>query len=257
MACIFGHKWNGCTCTRCGKARDSEHEWTRKDRECREVCANCGKTREVEHEWNGCICTRCGKIREAEHEWMRMDKECREVCAKCGRQRGTSHYYVQHRCINCGRIQRVTSQEAPIVIGMLTGRVQMLLKENGGSFSPCASECTRYALSIKTIMNSECFEGRCHPTLESFLHAYAPLERDYSMLTSLGAHALYATCAVYGTSEELRDYIDRKPDAEESKREMIRLMSKFYQDYVVSGTGAKMTDGEFLCAPGDCPEEFV
>ena len=27
MACIFGHKWNGCKCNKCGKTRDEQHLW--------------------------------------------------------------------------------------------------------------------------------------------------------------------------------------------------------------------------------------
>ena len=37
MACLFGHEWNGCKCTKCGKVRDAGHSW------------------------NGCICKTCGK----------------------------------------------------------------------------------------------------------------------------------------------------------------------------------------------------
>ena len=25
LSCLFGHKWNGCTCDKCGKARDRHH----------------------------------------------------------------------------------------------------------------------------------------------------------------------------------------------------------------------------------------
>ena len=37
MACLFGHKWDGCRCTKCGKTRDEGHAW------------------------DGCVCTACGK----------------------------------------------------------------------------------------------------------------------------------------------------------------------------------------------------
>lgn len=26
MACLFGHKWNGCKCTKCGKVRNEGHK---------------------------------------------------------------------------------------------------------------------------------------------------------------------------------------------------------------------------------------
>ena len=37
MACLFGHKWNGCKCTKCGKTRDELHDWKK------DTCKNCGK----------------------------------------------------------------------------------------------------------------------------------------------------------------------------------------------------------------------
>ena len=40
MACLFGHKWNGCKCEVCGKVRDAAHSW------------------------DGCVCKTCGKQTE-------------------------------------------------------------------------------------------------------------------------------------------------------------------------------------------------
>ena len=37
MACLFGHKWDGCKCTRCGKLRNEQHNW----KTCK--CYRCGK----------------------------------------------------------------------------------------------------------------------------------------------------------------------------------------------------------------------
>jgi len=37
MACLLGHKWNGCKCEKCGKTRDMQHKWLG----C--VCESCGK----------------------------------------------------------------------------------------------------------------------------------------------------------------------------------------------------------------------
>ena len=55
--CLFGHKWNGCKCSRCGKTRDEQHDWEG----C--ICRRCGKTR---HNWDACSCRQCGKTR---HDW--------------------------------------------------------------------------------------------------------------------------------------------------------------------------------------------
>ena len=50
LACkIIGHKWDGCTCQRCGALRDEEHDW------------------------NSCTCRKCGKVRDEEQYhsyWM-------------------------------------------------------------------------------------------------------------------------------------------------------------------------------------------
>ena len=62
LMCIFGHKWNGCKCDRCGKIRDEQHDWDL----CKGKCKRCGKTQAVQHEWNGCKCKKCGKER---HDW--------------------------------------------------------------------------------------------------------------------------------------------------------------------------------------------
>ena len=56
MACLFGHKWNGCKCEKCGKIRDTDHQWDG----CK--CLNCGKTRDEGHDWKDGKCTKCGKI---------------------------------------------------------------------------------------------------------------------------------------------------------------------------------------------------
>ena len=80
IICILrGHKWNGCTCTRCGEVRDEQH---RPDK-CGETCQICGRV--VQHRWNvvheetvgpneyGCVenvtttifkCAKCGKLRK-------------------------------------------------------------------------------------------------------------------------------------------------------------------------------------------------
>lgn len=45
MACLFGHKWNGCKCGVCGKTRDEGHGFRLVDDKCMEKCVICGKTR--------------------------------------------------------------------------------------------------------------------------------------------------------------------------------------------------------------------
>jgi len=62
MACLFGHKWEGCKCSKCGKLRDEQHSWQEKGG-CYKICNGC-KTTEVNHKWikkdGHKICEKCG-----------------------------------------------------------------------------------------------------------------------------------------------------------------------------------------------------
>lgn len=105
LACKLGrHKWNGCTCTQCGKRRqnpvDADHDW-QPDGDCARRCARCGKTKE-EHCWlteTACLdeCVDCGKKR-IHHQ----------VGALKGRGYDVSEdlYYTDYRCQRCGRAFR-------------------------------------------------------------------------------------------------------------------------------------------------------
>ena len=55
ISCLFGHKWNGCKCSRCGKTRDESHAW------------------------KGCTCTICGKTRDEGHVWKPTKNACVQV----------------------------------------------------------------------------------------------------------------------------------------------------------------------------------
>ncbi|MEA5047529.1 MAG: hypothetical protein VB034_02850 [Eubacteriales bacterium] len=80
MACLFGHKWNGCKCTKCGKTRDEHHDWNG----C--ICRICGKTRDENHDWNGCKCRICGKVRDKGHEFVSVSGSSKTRCVKCGKE---------------------------------------------------------------------------------------------------------------------------------------------------------------------------
>ena len=72
---VAGHKWNGCTCQRCGTHRDEGHDWCNT---CK--CSICGKTRDEAHVWDGCKCRICGKIRDENHRWKNGK------CVICGKK---------------------------------------------------------------------------------------------------------------------------------------------------------------------------
>lgn len=88
LACtVIGHKWDGCTCRRCGAVRDEAHDW------------------------NSCTCRKCGKVRDAEqyHSYW-IKKEVRGApehyriigqsctCSVCHKIRDTHHRYRNGRC---------------------------------------------------------------------------------------------------------------------------------------------------------------
>ena len=90
MACLFGHKWDGCKCAKCGKTRDEQHDWDL----CKGICKHCGKTQPKQHEWQGCKCSKCGKTRDEEHVWH----DC--VCTRCGKE---NHHWVDGKCSLCNK----------------------------------------------------------------------------------------------------------------------------------------------------------
>ena len=92
--CFLFHKWDGCTCSVCGKVRDSNHSYF----------------------WRRCslddcvpVCTKCGKALQsarAPHDFRRMEGDCRTVCVRCGEKGRPEHQFEQAegRCVNRCRI---------------------------------------------------------------------------------------------------------------------------------------------------------
>jgi len=96
MSCVFGfHKWSGCKCLACSKARDKGHIW---DKDCNQ-CSKCEKVRSDAHAWGGCTCAKCGRTRDEGHDWS---LNCNQCC-KCWKTRLDSHAWVGCECGNCGR----------------------------------------------------------------------------------------------------------------------------------------------------------
>lgn len=116
LKCLFGHKLNGCTCTRCGKKLDEGHDWQPVAGKCTERCSICRKIRSIEHDWGGCKCRRCdlkrnenhlwdgcvcricGKNRDQEHDW----NGC--ICNRCAKERNEQHDWNRCKCARCGKI---------------------------------------------------------------------------------------------------------------------------------------------------------
>ena len=92
LSCIFGHKWNGCTCERCGEVRNEGHEYTKftpHNKECIGYC-KCGRSFVFQHDYQTVpgkcydVCSRCGSVRELEHQWQSAEGTDKEKCAVCG-----------------------------------------------------------------------------------------------------------------------------------------------------------------------------
>lgn len=92
LSCIFGHKWNGCTCERCGEVRNEGHEYTKftpHNKECVGHC-KCGRSFVFQHDYQTVpgkcydVCSRCGSVRELEHQWQSVEGTDKEKCAVCG-----------------------------------------------------------------------------------------------------------------------------------------------------------------------------
>ncbi len=97
IGCTFGiHAWEGCQCSKCGKIRNEQHDWSD---DCNE-CSVCGTTRPDAHTWDGCKCSKCGKTRNDQHDW---GKNC-EKCSKCGKTRDGGHDWSKdcEKCTRCG-----------------------------------------------------------------------------------------------------------------------------------------------------------
>ena len=118
LACkISGHKWNGCTCIRCGEHRNEGHDFHLLEGDCHRKCSICGATRSVDHDWDGCMCEHCGAKRNSDHVWGKPKQQPsvnksrlthhRVECTRCGKSALEPHAFVQkggcrRRCSACG-----------------------------------------------------------------------------------------------------------------------------------------------------------
>jgi len=97
MACLLGHKWNGCKCEKCGKERDTQHDW------------------------NGCKCKLCGKKKDEGHNYVSNSDKCEKVCSACGDIR-ISHDLDGNTCKKCGKTIWFTDEERKM-IGPIEGLI--------------------------------------------------------------------------------------------------------------------------------------
>ena len=107
LKCLFGHKWNGCKCDKCGKTRDVGHEFSPIHGSCREQCEKCGITRSLEHKFklmpDRCVekCTICGS-EQPQHHWVEVSGYCVKKCSICG-EMAANHEMIAGKCPKCGK----------------------------------------------------------------------------------------------------------------------------------------------------------
>ena len=100
-SCLF-HKWNGCTCLKCGENRGTSHKWNN----CK--CEICGFVRKDNHRWQGCKCEICGTLRDEEHAIT--IENCIPKCSICNKQFEAKHHFEMENicttiCRACGTIK--------------------------------------------------------------------------------------------------------------------------------------------------------
>lgn len=127
LSCIFGHKWLGCTCAKCGEVRGEGHHYANyKDQngKCVGRC-KCGKTETLEHNFenvsgNLCPveCSRCGN-RKYTHDFQPVPGKCYEQCSVCGWKKEFPHTW-QTVLNKCGQVCAVCGEEADVSDDMHT-----------------------------------------------------------------------------------------------------------------------------------------
>jgi len=102
---LFGHKWNGCQCSKCGNARNEEHQFILLKGVCIEKCDICNKERVIGHKWNGCKCSHCDKFRDSHHSWV----GCK--CTTCSKIRTIQHKWNGCKCDMCGKVWAIAIED--------------------------------------------------------------------------------------------------------------------------------------------------
>ncbi|MBQ6326537.1 MAG: HEAT repeat domain-containing protein [Clostridia bacterium] len=136
LSCIFGHKWNGCRCARCGEIRDTGHdfEYKFKAKNCLGTCRICQKTVELPHDFKPvpgkCYmeCARCHGQTQPNHQYQSEPGSCKRLCSVCGKV-VYRHSFVpvpgtdRTVCSVCGRegVAPLTPDEQS-AIGLLKGK---------------------------------------------------------------------------------------------------------------------------------------
>lgn len=186
MACLFGHKWDGCRCTKCGKTRDEDHQWDL----CKGKCKICGKTRQPEHDWNGCLCSRCGATRDEGHDWDGF------VCKRCGKK-----YQQKMECKNLSQWVVVSPDNVTItgkVIPLST--VQEVIVYPIESHAPISGGCIKFVTEDNPglpVRNGHSFEVPCA--------GYDSSNRPYTGMSLVQGNCFWYNCSYANECDALNE----------------------------------------------------
>lgn len=138
MACLFGHKWDGCKCAKCGKTRNEGHDWDL----CKGLCKRCGATQSKQHDWDLCkgLCKRCGATQFEQHDW--------DGC----------------KCTRCGKTRTISSPKNLVVVALRP--VEGEIEGNEGAIINAAASLADYATNNEFMLS---------PTFSNLYKKYASL----------------------------------------------------------------------------------
>ena len=154
MACIFGHKWNGCICKKCGATRNEGHNWsngicnsckidcTHQWEKCK--CTVCGMIRDEGHDWHGCKCSNCGATRDKKHSW---DSTGSGICWICDKK--CEHQWNGCKCTICGKI-RDEGHDCDSCVGICKICKQKITGEHNWQDDTC-TRCGKTKITVKMI----------------------------------------------------------------------------------------------------------
>lgn len=183
LACLFGHKWNGCKCTRCGATRDEGHDW----KGCK--CKICGATRDEGHDYRMLSsfsghfkkCRICDKLTDEEpHRFEKVSGKCYSKCSVCGHKSSSKHNYVSvegkcHKvCSVCGDVDWKAEHTWEPVAGKCEEKCKVCGETRSVPHSYANGKCTRCGISIEEPVN-----GSIPPLL------WAALEGDVDTVKEL------------------------------------------------------------------------
>jgi hypothetical protein len=206
ILCLFGHKWNGCKCERCGTTKDENHHFVIDAKACLEKCSICGKIRNLDHKWNGCKCEKCGTTRNQSHKYNTNDI-----------------------CEICGTPKKLTDKEASQLVGEYKQYLSQLLEENGLTINAAILESIRHVIVIKALIKISFSENHNY---EQFLNSIKTYNQDYSYYTllSLGKSAYYCVLAGFSSKEILKKNINKEYSADEYKKLMEDIIKSWYEE---------------------------